>query len=250
MKKCVLMIIALTSFSALSMTGDLVPQANFKFDGDVYRSELKQMAVDGHTPGHSYSKARRMIMQNIHLRSDEVGYFVKDVYCRRNYRKRVGPNDMPNHEQINIEHTWPRSRFGLKKGSPAFRVREADLHHLYPTNSKANSTRSNLYFGEFPKTSGLRDCAASKRGIIKATNRFGFEPPAEHKGNVARAIFYFSVRYDSKIPAYEEFLLRQWNIVDPVDAEELDRNDGVEKLQGNRNPFIDDAALVSLIQDY
>jgi endonuclease I len=239
------MIIALYSFSALAMTGE-----NFKFYGDVYRAELKQMATDGHTPGHSYSNARRMIMQKIHLRSDEVGYFVKDVYCRTNFRKRVGPNQMPNHEKINIEHTWPRSRFGYKKGSGPFRLREADLHHLYPTDSRANSTRSNLYFGEFPKGGGLRNCAASKRGIIKATNNFGFEPPTEHKGNVARALFYFSVRYDSKIPAYEEFLLRQWNIVDPVDDEELERNNGVERLQGNRNPFIDDAALVSLIQDY
>ena len=36
-----------------------------------------------------------------------------------------------------------------------------------------------------------------------------FEPPAEHKGNVARAIFYFSVRYKMKVtPTQEAFLKR------------------------------------------
>ena len=44
--------------------------------------------------------------------------------------------------------------------------------------------------------------------------------------------------------------LKQWNIIDPVDEEELKRNDMVEKLQGNRNPFVDDSQLVDLISNF
>ena len=86
--------------------------------------------------------------------------------------------------------------------------------------------------------------------MIVATGEYGFEPPVEHKGNVARALFYFAVRYDMRIAAHEEFFLRQWNVIDPVDDEEIARNNEIERLQGNRNPFIDDAALVELIEDF
>lgn len=219
-------------------------------DQDAYRDELKTMATKGHKPRHSYSEARKMIMQNVHLREDGMGFFVKDVYCRLQHRNSVGPARMPDHQQINIEHTWPRSRFNNSKGSAAFRIKEADLHHLYPTNSRANSTRGNLKFSEFRNEGGLQGCLSSKRGTIRETGEEGFEPPVEHKGNVARALFYFAVRYDMKIAAHEEFFLRQWNVIDPVDAEEKERNDEVEHLQGNRNPFIDDSALVELIENF
>jgi endonuclease I len=33
--------------------------------------------------------------------------------------------------------------------------------------------------------------------------------------------------------------LKKWNEQDPVDDAEMERNNAIEKLQGNRNPFID-----------
>ena len=33
--------------------------------------------------------------------------------------------------------------------------------------------------------------------------------------------------------------MREWNKTDPVDASERQRNDAIDKLQGNRNPYID-----------
>lgn len=217
---------------------------------DDFREEIKDMAVKNHTAGHTYSKARQHIMQNIHLREDQTGYYVFDVYCKVRYRKKVGPHSMPNHQKINIEHTWPRSRFGVKKGSSAWRLREADLHHLYPTDSRANSIRGNHKFNQFkPGVGAIKDCPFSKRSI-SSNGELAFEPPQEHKGNVARALFYFAVRYDMRISQAEEMVLKQWNLIDPVDTEERERNDDIERIQGNRNPFIDDAALVDLISDF
>ena len=215
-----------------------------------YRKEIKAMTTDGHKPMTSYRRAKRQIMQNVDLERDSGGFYIKDVYCRMVYRRQVGPNSIPSANKVNIEHTWPRSRMA-KKGTKAFKMQEADLFNLYPTNSQSNSTRSSHYFADVPGgKNAAKKCSASKIGKNKHTGRTGFEPPKEHKGNVARTIFYMAVRYDFKIRSSEERYLRQWHLLDPVDADERKRNSEIEQIQGNRNPFIDEPELVELIQDF
>ena len=233
--------IALNTYSSIN-----VPQRFSQI-----RSEIKEMATLRHSQQHGYKRARKFIMQKIHLQEDRDGFFVFDVYCNDKFRRNVGPSDMPDHKRLNIEHTWPRSRFGVNEGTKKFSQMEADLHHLFPTNSVANSTRGSYKFSQF-QISGvpLFECEASKKGYITRTGDDGFEPPAQHKGNVARALFYMAVRYDLRISADEEFFLRQWNIMDPVDEEEIRRNDKIEEIQGNRNPFIDDPELAEIISDF
>jgi endonuclease I len=75
-------------------------------------------------------------------------------------------------------------------------------------------------------------------------------PPAAHRGNVARAMFYFSIRYNHKLDSAQESALKQWHKADPVDACEKKRNEGICKLQGNRNPFIDRPDFVDKISDF
>jgi endonuclease I len=77
-----------------------------------------------------------------------------------------------------------------------------------------------------------------------------FEPLDSHKGNVARAMLYFSVRYKKSLTDKQEKLFREWNNLDPVDLNEQIRNDRIEKIQGNRNPFIDDEKLVDQIENF
>jgi hypothetical protein len=217
-----------------------------------YREDLKEMSMENHRPLESYSNSRKLVMQKIHLKNDVDGYFVKDVYCNIKYRGKIGPSTMPSANKINIEHTWPRSKFSARKGSTKYRRQLADLHHLYPTDSRSNSVRGNYAFTQF-KRGGQAvgdNCLASKVGKDPTTGVRAFEPPEEHKGDVARALFYMAVRYDERISDHEEFILRQWDIMDPVDAKEKARNDKVEQLQGNRNPFVDDSALTNLIQNF
>ena len=81
------------------------------------------------------------------------------------------------------------------------------------------------------------------------------------KGDIARAMFYMAVRYEgdeintenlelSDTPNVKnaEFgklsSLLEWHVRDPVDDKELKRNDIIEEIQGNRNPFVDDPTLV------
>lgn len=215
---------------------------------DDYREELKEMTLKNHTPLNSYSFARRVVMQQLHLKNDQSGYFIEDVYCHKTFRKNVGPNRMPSHTKVNVEHTWPQSRFSHRASR---RHQKADLHHLYPSESRSNSTRGNHYFSEVENPDVVSsDCRSSHVGYDPKTGDDSFEPPEDHKGNVARALFYFSIRYDITIPAHEEFFLRMWNFSDPVDAEERRRNDIVESVQGNRNPFIDHPEYSELISDF
>ena len=47
--------------------------------------------------------------------------------------------------------------------------------------------------------------------------------------------------------AQSQQILLEWNKLDPVSELEIVRNDKVEKIQGNRNPFIDYAYLADSI---
>jgi len=225
---------------------------------DELRKDLKQMTLQNHIQKHSYKKARKYIMQVVHLEQDNVGFFVKDVYCNIEYRKKIGPSFMPSHTKINIEHTWPRSRMGENKKGPKYKQMEADLHHLYPTNSKANSVRGNHIFSSFKdfdyldifRAFELYNCSSSKKSYNDVAGKEAFEPPNEHKGNVARALFYIAVRYDLEISEHEEAFLREWNKFDPVDEAEMARNNAIELIQGNRNPFIDDAEHADFIENF
>lgn len=148
---------------------------------------------------------------------------------------------VPNHRIMNAEHTWPKSKGAGK--TPAV----SDLHHLYPCNSKVNSIRSSYPFCEVEKvewTNGL-----SSLGIFHDQGKC-FEPPVDHRGNIARSMLYFSVRYNKRISNEEERWFKKWNIEDPVDQKEKDRNNSIYKRQKNTNPFIDHPELVNAISDF
>lgn len=196
------------------------------------------------------SGAKPALFGYVDLEEDENGYFVQDVYCNKKIRNRVGPDRIPNNNIMNAEHTWPQSRGA---GREPFR---GDLHHLFPTDSRANSSRQNFPFGEVDGGAPFFGCESSKRGYIydpvtgASTGVRGFEPPNEHKGNVARALFYSAALYNKNISELEEYYLRKWHEEDPVDHNEIFRNDLIEESQGNRNPFIDFPELVERIEDF
>src|SRR6476661_7603348 len=83
-----------------------------------------------------------------------------------------------------------------------------------------------------------------------------FEPREEHKGNLARAIFYFYTMHGgqsalaatghSDINTVASITtLYQWHLADPVDAHEIERNRRAAISQGNYNPFINYPNLVA-----
>ena len=72
-----------------------------------------------------------------------------------------------------------------------------------------NATRGNHIFGVVNKDDSHVKCSVSRSGLGSAGSATIFEPPDHHKGHVARAIFYFSIRYDIPISLDEEVVLKK-----------------------------------------
>lgn len=200
-----------------------------------------------------YTAARKILFGKLHLQETAKGYAIQDVYCERLAseedfkRQPPGPGQIPDSSILNAEHTWPQSHFSKKFPTD---LQKSDLHILYPVLAHANSSRSNLEFSEVV-TETSSPCPKARRGYTSDGGRQQFfEPPDNHKGNVARAIFYFSVRYKLKVNAAEEASLRAWNRQDPPDDFERERNNIIHEEQNDRNPFVDYPELADLIADF
>lgn len=135
-----------------------------------------------------------------------------------------------------------------------------DYHHLFPTNqNNANALRSNYPLGEVvTQSSSYLGC---KFGLDVNGNNV-FEPRDEHKGDVARAIMYMAICYNGingnnwklRDPistsiqyGQNQDVLKTWHFQDPPSDWEIARNDYVDSLQGNRNPFIDSVDYVCYV---
>lgn len=159
----------------------------------------------------------------------------------------------------NREHIVPQSLFN--QASPMV----ADIHFIRATDGKVNGMRSNYPFGKVGSAS-FTSLNGSKLGTSASSGYSGtvFEPIDEFKGDVARMIFYFVTRYQSKLSTFssgnmlgsstfpglqtwELNVLLAWHNQDPVSQAEIKRNNASYTFQGNRNPFIDNPNYVNLI---
>jgi hypothetical protein len=195
-----------------------------------------------------YEQARKIMFGELFVKKDNEGTFVEDVYCGKkfHYRQVSDVSNMGN--EVNIEHTWPQSRFN---GNFDKNMQKSDLHHLYPTDSSANNRRANHEFGEVGESHdelNVQNCSSSKLSDI--SGHFKFSPPTNHRGNVARSLFYFATRYKLFIGPAEEMILKEWHKNDPIDEAEKARHETIAKYQKVRNPFIDFPELVEKIADF
>lgn len=167
--------------------------------------------------------------------------------------------------QINTEHTWPQSLFNSTEPM------QSDIHHLYPTWASPNSSRSNNPFAEIDDNVGSTWFGGGHLNPISRTSKPAadvilnysqssggrFEPRADHKGNVARTMFYFWTMYsthsamgggnsstNANFFAGMKDVLYKWHREDPVDAKELARTQAIASYQGKPNPFVLDSTLV------
>ena len=200
-----------------------------------------------------YFNARVILMGQMYLVNQGKEYAVRDVYCDTNRNasefgsRPPAPNQIPQDTIVNTEHTWPQSKFNNKYNNDE---QKSDLHHLFPTDSKINATRGNHEFGEVQKDLETLSCREPHFGLGGSGSEPVFEPPQNHKGTVARALFYFSIRYELPISQAQEATLRKWNKDYPPDQAEVARNNTVYKSQGSRNPFIDHPELVDSIAQF
>jgi endonuclease I len=162
---------------------------------------------------------------------------VKSVYTPDVFP--VGDFGIP-HNGVNAEHSFCQSWL---MPWPRFKESRSDLFHIFPVHAGENSRRRNIPFA---------DCTPygtnnSQQGI---RCQAGYEPPNQHKGKLARAMFYVSVAYNIPIDDTMESLFREWAQNSPISAQERERAERVTDVQGNRNPFIDNPEWISLIADF
>lgn len=146
----------------------------------------------------------------------------------------------------NREHVWAKSHPGFGTNPPA----GTDVHHLRPTDVTVNSARGSLDFDNGGSLYTDGDGATSCR-----YDDDSWEPRDAVKGDVARMMYYMTVRYEGEEgydlelvdrtgtsgPVFgKRSTLYNWHVSDPPDDFERRRNEIIyTKYQKNRNPFID-----------
>lgn len=155
-------------------------------------------------------------------------------------------------DQLNREHVWAKSHGDFEGVQPM----DGDVHNLKPVDGSVNIDRSNNDFDE----GGTQHPEAT--GCYYTS--YSWEPRDEVKGDIARIIFYMDTRYEGEngelnlqavdevntFPAAEHgklSTLLEWNLMDPPDAFERNRNNVIYSFQNNRNPFIDNPYFAELI---
>jgi endonuclease I len=143
------------------------------------------------------------------------------------------------------EHVYPRS---LGTPNLGFENAGSDAHNLRAIDTDRNGSRSNRIFEAGP---------SSVMSFVTSTGNW--YPSDEWRGDVARMIMYMYVRYPTQCLATNvgagstsysidmPNVFLDWNAQDPVSQYEMNRNNILNTIQGNRNPFIDNPYLATII---
>ncbi|MEL6810737.1 MAG: endonuclease [Bacteroidota bacterium] len=150
--------------------------------------------------------------------------------------------------EYNREHVFARSNANPAMGSVdnSSTGIAADPHNVRPSDQQMNSNKGNKKFA----------AGSGNAGNVGTGNWY---PGDEWKGDVARMMMYMYTRYgDRCLPSLNGVgssqgstdmlqIYLQWNAEDPVNDFEDQRNPYLETVYGNRNPFIDNPYLATLI---
>ncbi len=203
----------------------------YAYSGSTLRNKL--LAMVDNQKVLTYIDARTIMYTKLDLHNG-------DLECAYSGRTVHTNGRMPTPTEMNCEHTWPQSQGAVDDA-------KTDLHHLFPANPVVNSTRNNVSFG-WAKQAEWEE-GGSKLGKDEQGNRV-FEVRMEQRGDSARAMLYFATRYSKPIANDIEMALKAWNRQDLPDVRERARNDAIDKVQNNRNPFVDCPSLVDRIDDF
>ncbi|NIJ43797.1 endonuclease I [Wenyingzhuangia heitensis] len=203
----------------------------FSTNSETLKSELQEVTTNKHTNIIYYSGRHTPLLKADQDTGNSSNVIL--VYTGESRDKSfrdVTGSGKP--EEFNTEHIYPQSLYKVSDSTDD--IVKGDLHHLRYCDANTNSSRSNDKFVDGSGSAGSIGSA--------------WYPGDEWKGDVARMILYIHLRYDksiSKVGDLDTFL--EWNEEDPISDFEIQRNDIIADEQGNRNPFIDNPYLVTLI---
>lgn len=227
---------------------------DFDLEGDALKAQLATLITDTHTTELVYTPDVWNALKQSDLDPENpenvlliYGYDDSDANVAND---RTRDKDLSCHTSNCAglwvrEHVYPRS---LGDPNLEFEGPGADAHHLRSIDNSMNNSRSNRPFAD---------------GSGNATTLTGgnFYPGDEWKGDVARMMMYMYVRYGTQCLAtevgmgstsYSNFgdmpnIFLEWNAEDPVSQYEMNRNGILQNMQGNRNPFIDNPYIATIL---
>lgn len=230
---CATATVSLTVISAINFNiptelADYYEGVIFSEDSDLTLSETEFLTITSHTTILTYTQRHEHLYNADADLSNSDNVTLMYTGESRYWEEYTSGNNAYATQTFNTEHIFPQS---LLNADDAV----TDLHHLRACADDVNSLRSN-----YPFTTGS--------GTNQLIDGNTWYPGDEWKGDVARMVLYLNIRYGetiSKVGTLEMFL--QWNIEDPVSAFEEQRNNVIYAAQGNRNPFIDNPYIATLI---
>jgi hypothetical protein len=227
---------------------------NLTLTGEALFNEL-QMKISQHNQDFTYGDARDVLVftdedpdntANVLL---VYGYNDNDGNCLTD-RSRDKTEFGGLNCEYNREHVFARSNStppmpfnGTNNNTSTGIV--ADPHNISACDVQMNNLKGNR----------LLAAGSGNAGLVGQN----YYPGDEWKGDVARMMMYMYTRYgDQCLPSLNGSgplqggtqmlqLYLQWNVDDPVNDIEDYRNDYLEGVYGNRNPFIDNPALATII---
>lgn len=249
MKKLLVLFLLATSvvFSQQPYYSDV----NLTLTGEALFNEL-QMKISQHNPNFNYGDARDVLVftdedsdnsSNVLL---VYGYNDNDGNCTTD-RSRLKTEFGGMVCEYNREHVFARTRSNPSMGNANNTATGiiADPHNIRACDQQMNNNKGDRKFQN----------GSGNAAVINGN----FYPGDEWKGDMARMMMYMYTRYgDQCLPSLMgEGALQsgtqmlqmylQWNVDDPVNEYEDQRNDYLEGVYGNRNPFIDNPALATII---
>lgn len=250
MKKFLLLFFTLLNVAIFAQIPAYYNNVNLTLTGQALKNELANKITVTHTNEITYSQVWTTLEQTdldptnsnnvllLYGYNDSDGNPITD-------RTRGKTLQGGNVGDWNREHTYAQS---LANPSMTTSVPSAgtDAHHLRSSDVQMNGNRGNRLFA-----AGLGN--AGNAGV-------NWYPGDEWKGDVARMMMYMYLRYGSQclptgvgigtiVPSDANMigLFLQWNAEDTVSQYEKNRNNLLQGIQGNRNPFIDNPYLATVI---
>jgi len=265
------------------VVGGIAASLDFQSQGDILQepirfsdkaTEARELAAAAR-PGppavaDSYAGAKRWLFEQVHADRRET------LYCRCPFdrAKRVDhaacgylvAGNAERAARVEVEHVVPASWIGQGrpcwhqrlcvaasgrsfKGrkccarlDPAYEAAYHDLHNLWPTVGEVNEQRAHYALGLVPgedRAFGRCDFEVDRGAGVA-------EPRPEIRGDIARIHLYMEAVHGVRLREPHRRLLESWHRDDPPDAWERERDRRIERLQGNRNPFVGRDSLAGL----
>ncbi|ACN14837.1 EndA1 [Desulforapulum autotrophicum HRM2] len=225
---------------------------------------ISQACAGSNTKIDSFSKAKRLLLNQVYY-DHRITFYCG---CPFTAGKQIIPSDkfspttkhVKRSRKVEWEHVVPAQAFGQsffewRKGDPGcvdrkgkafkgrkcaekvnmeYRHMQADLYNLVPANGQVNALRSNYSYAMIPgEPRAFGNCD------MEIENRKA-EPCPEIHGDIARIYFYMADAYPGRgiISKKNRKLFQAWAKEDPVDDWERERCARIERLQGNKNRFV------------